>query len=573
MKKIVNTAVLVAFKYDLGAAKKLPKKKDKGINDGEQHTFPLFALTLIDENFQYMLPCCELDGESDMKEQLISSFYDTAELGGNAITAQNLKQVGVYSINHKDDLEIVNAFMVFLKGTPPLEKKGEDKTPKWLNVETIIPLHGNQNEVFSDAQDKLLEYLLDPSDDMPIDEDTRGTIIKEYFPGNTDTTRPWVRSLQKGGIKIHEYLHPGVAIDLVIFGYRDTSADRRGKKTSSTEQDELSVLLTYRKKDGALEDDPWADTWSLPGTFLRVKNTAGYPDLETVREAATRVAKEKTGIDVNPEDVFYDIKPFVHTSRMGGKLRDGSPVITLPVFIPVEYQQIQGKSSLTTSDCRWFAIKRELWTENDVEGRPAPIALRGGKDGPLKLNKEGKLEKVNDVMDDNASVEVWRPEDWRPGEPESLRSPEEIGLPAADVYILDDQLVVKFYQSIVRPYRPVQDKTYDDKPALPEGAKLMTADHANIVISALQAASESLSRTLHIVSKLLNGGSFKPVKIIRMLSTWWFPWTFSRSNMDKKLKSNSLIKPVPEDGKQRCGNYTFASDAEIDRIMRDIKPL
>lgn len=556
MKDIKNTGALAVVTYNKEAA---------------EGVVPFTIATLINENGSFELPHCAINGEKDVKEQLLDSFNSIVEIDGQAtIKKEQFKPIGSYSLNNENSLEIVNAFMVFVDGKPAIRRKEGDKTPVWMSIDAFEhqPLLGNHNDIVNDLQKILLEAALTPSSEISLGEETMKAIIGKYFPKEKETIRPWVKRLQSCGIKVHEFVHPGVAIDLVIFGY---------KRTKTGNQDELSVLLTYRKEDESLGDgikDPWAGTWSLPGTFLREKEVTDqkgrkYPAVETVREAAVRVAKEKTGIILSESDVFYDIKPFVHHSRMGGVLRDGSPVITLPVFIPIEYTRVNEEiSTLTTTGCKWFPIKRELWTVNKANGGPDPIALRGGEKGPQKPKGDGTYEEVTDVMDDNTSVEVWRPEDTA-----NLRSPEEIGLPAADAYILDDQLVIKFYQSVIRPYRPIQDRYYDDNPSLPEGATLMTADHANIIISALQDVSESVPKTLHIVSKLLHGGAFKPIKIIRMLGTWWFPWSFSRSNMHKKLVGDGLIIPVPETGKSRIGNYMFVGDNEIDQIMRKVKPI
>lgn len=556
MKSVNNIAVLATIAYN---------------KDATEESVPFTIVTLINENGSFELPYCIINGESDIKEQLLLSFYHIVDVDiKERITPEQLITVGSYSVEKDNCIEIVNAFMTFFDSKPSVRRKEGDKTPVWMSIDAFDHqrLHGNHNKIINDVQAKLLETAISPHNKQSFGEETKKEIINKYFPKDKQTILPWIKRLQGCGLNIHEFIHPGVAIDLVIFGY---------KKTMTGNNDELSVLLTYRKRDESLPEnvkDPWANTWSLPGTFLHEteaydQNGNKYPGLETVREAAVRVAKEKTGIDIQPEDVIYNIKPFVHHSRMGGVLRDGSPVITLPVFIPIEYTKVnESISSLTTSGCRWFPIKRELWTVNDVEGGPVPVAIRGGKDGPQKIKDDGSLEEVTDVMDDNAPIELWRTKDMK-----SLRSPEEIGLPAADVYIRDGQLVIKFYQKIIRPYRPVQDMYYDDNPSIPEGAELMTADHANIIIAALQEVSQSVVKTLHIVSKLLHGNTFKPINIIRMFGTWWFPWSFSRSNMHKKLVTNGFILPVPEDGKSRNGNYYVVNDEEIDRIMLDIKPL
>ena len=556
MKDIKNTAVLAVVTYN---------------NELPESTIPFTVATLINENGSFELPHCTVNGDKDIREQLLDSFTKIAEIEGVAINPDQFRSVGSYSIEHDDVLEVENAFVIFVDSKPAIRRIGGEKTPVWMNIDAFEhqPLYGNHNDIINDVKNELLESALAPSGNLPIGEETKTAIINQYFPKSAEERRPWVKRLQASGFNVHEYLHPGVAIDLVIFGY---------KKAEKGRKDELSVLLTYRKKDERLsekETDRWAGTWSLPGTFLlekKVKDAAGndYPGLETVREAAVRIAKEKTGIDILPEDVLYDVKPFVHYSRMGWALRDGSPVITLPVFIPVEYTEVNGKlSTLTTSECKWFPIKRVLWTvDREIEGGMKKIALRGGDDGPKKLNSDGSFVSVSDVTDDITTIDTWKAEDAP-----FLRSPEEVGLPAADAYIRDGQLIIDYYHSVVRPHWPKQDTNYNEHPDVAEGEELMTADHASIIISALQELSGNTRRTLHIVSKLLSGGTFAPAEIKRMLETWFFPWAFSRSNMQKKLRdTNKLIREVADEGKSRSWSYKFVNAEEIDSALLDNKP-
>lgn len=564
MKEIKNTAVLAAVTSYVA-----PKKDKKDKND-----FVILVSTLIDENGTFELPCFTIDGECDLKQKLLDSFYHIIEIdNGVIITPEQLITVGSYSVEHDDYLEVINAFMVFIDGKPAIKPRGGYTPPLWMNIERLEqePLYGGHNEIVNDIRKRLLEVSLLPSSESVAGEKTKQSIITKYFEKEKDMICPWVNRLQSCGIHIHEYLHPGVAIDLVIFGYKKAEKGRR---------DELSVLLTYRE---AKEKDHW-EGWSLPGTFLLEKtvedpNGNRYPGLETVREAAVRIAKEKTGIQISPEDVLYEIKPFVHHSRMGGELRDGSPVITLPVFVPIEYSDVNGSlSTLTTRECKWFPIKRRLWSVNkEVPGGVKKIALRGGEDGPQKLNKDGSITTISDVTDDITAIETWKNDDFGN---DGLLSPEEIGLPAADAYLRDEQLLIDYYQTVIRPHKPIQDRYYDKefcKMTSEDGIQLMIADHANIIISALQEIAGNTRRTLHIVSKLLSGGTFAPAEIKRMLETWFFPWAFSRSNMQKKLRdTNKLIKEVADEkageGKSRSWSYKFVDADEIDRCLLDSKP-
>lgn len=561
MKDIKNTVVLAAVTYNGNTA---------------EGAIPFTLITLVNESGLFELPYCYIKEEGDMREQLLDSFYQHVEVDKTTlIEYEQLKSIGAYSIESDSHLEIVNAFMVILDGKPLIRKKDGDKTPVWMNLDFLEhqTLFGNHNRIISDLQEKLLEKALNLSADVSMGEETKQAIVNKYFPKEKELRQPWIKRLQKCGLNIYEFVHPGVAIDLVIFGYKKAEKGRR---------DELSVLLTRRKKDDNLsqnENDIWADTWSLPGTFLRKEvatNPQGkeYPGLETVRKAAKRVAKEKAGIEIGLDDVLYDLKPLVHHSRMGWALRDGSPVITLPVFLPIAYSEVDTTlSTATTSECRWFPIRRRLWTvDKELEGGVAKVALRGGVDGPQRLNEDGTFSPVTDVMDDITTIAMWRPEDIP-----FLRSPEEVGLPAADAYIQAGQFVIDYYQTIIRPHTPLQDKNYDKNSTLPKDIELLTADHANIIISALHEISGNTKRTLHIVSKLLSGGIFAPAEIKRVLETWFFPWAFSRSNMQKKLRdTNRLIQEMPDEkrgtGKSRSWSYRFVGADEIDAALLDNKP-
>jgi 8-oxo-dGTP diphosphatase len=68
---------------------------------------------------------------------------------------------------------------------------------------------------------------------------------------------------------------PSVTIDNVIFGYQ---------------HNQVSLLLLNRK------EEPFANTWTLPGGFLRVN------EFETFEQAAKRILMDKTGI----ADVFLE---------------------------------------------------------------------------------------------------------------------------------------------------------------------------------------------------------------------------------------------------------------------------
>lgn len=556
MKEVKNVAVLFAVTFNSNA------------NEGAA---PCNVVTLVNESGLFELPSCSICGEGEMRAQLLDSFHNAVDLESHErFSPEQLIQLGSYSVEHETNMEIISAFMVFIDGQPKIRTINGGKTPGWMSIDALKhqPLFDNSNVVIEDVRKKLLEAGLTPVGEFQMSEGTKKAIVQKYLPKEGEDKAPWIQLLQKNGFRIHKYLHPGVAIDPVIFGY---------KKAEHGKRDELSILLTWRKRDESLpegKDDKWANTWSLPGTFLlekEVKTPNGdkYPGLETVREAAVRIVKEKAGIEIKENDEIFDLKPLVHHSRMGWELRDGTPVITLPVFIPIEYSEVDSTAStVTTNRCQWFPIRRMLWTDNGE----SKVALRGGRSSQ-KIDNDGKIKDIPDSSDDTTTIAKWGVQDIQ-----YLRSPEEVGLPVADAYIRDGQLFIDYYHENTCKHIPIQDMT-DDKKFVAEredeGVYLLTADHANIIISALHEISQNPRRTLHIVSRLLEGGAFAPSEIKRMLETWFFPWIFSRSNMQKKLQETiKLIKKEETTaGKgERSWSYTFASEKEIDEALLHSKP-
>ena len=590
MKVIENNAVLAVVTYNKDAAKEV-KDKDKA------NEVTITVATLLNANSSFELPYFLINGESDLRYQLLESFYRLVDIvGKDCITPEQLHSIGSYSITNGESTEIVSVFLAFVDGKPSIQCKDGDKTAVWMSIDAFehLPLYGNHNVIINDIRKHLLEMAMTPSGGLSLGEETKRAIISKYCPKPKDNEtkhpwHPWIKRLQGCGFNIYDNLHPGVAIDVVIFGY---------KKAEKGRHDELSVLLTYRKEDPNIDEgdiDEWAGTWSLPGTFLKEKMVEvpkdegeDSPDIikdkeghrmfrcvETIREAVKRVACQKTGIEIKDDEELYYLRPLVHYSRMKWRHRDGSTVITLPVFIPIEYTEVNGKlSSLTTSECKWFPIKRKLWTINKEDGEGIKKEVIRGGDCPMKQNDDGLYVNItDDSVDENSTIETWKLKDW---EDNNLRSPEEVGLPAADVYIQDNQLIIDYYKEVSRPYKPIQDKNYI-RGFKPEGKELLTADHANIIISALQEISSNTKRTLHIVSKLLDGGIFAPAEIKRMLETWFFPWIFSRSNMQKKLRdTNKFIKEVSDKtsgSKNRSWSYVFADVDTIDKELLKNKPI
>lgn len=594
MKDTENTAVLVAI---------------SSTTENDTSRFSAFSLfNNTDDLFEF--PYCNIDGHINIEAQLLSTLYSIAEFKGvAAITPNQLKACGSYSIEHENHLEVINAYMVLLDGEPQIIEKGSGMNPNWREFNKLdnLPFFGNHKIIFEDIKKQLLETALSPTTDSLFGEETAKAIIRQFFPKdeegkiNRSVMHNWAKRLQNCGrdFNVHEYMHPGIAIDLIILGYTNPDIDNKVKE-------EACILLTKRKKDLELGDsinDIW-EGWSLPGTFLRSKEdpeNKSVLGLETIQEATARVAKEKTGIDIQPDDILHNIKPFVHHSRMNWRWRDGSPVITLPVILPIRHCEIISKETLTTSESKWFPIKRMLWTTNDeVQGGLKKVALRGGDD-PLKI-ENGSVQKVEAYEDDNTGIYKWEKEkcecltnynwgttdnaadshiSYEENSNSILRSPDEIGLHAADVYIKEEKLCIDYYHNIVSPHRPVQDWNYDyvldqngkSYPKLPPaGTELLIADHANIIISALQEISGNDDLALNILYRLLKGVTVRPIEVTKMLELLFFPWSFSQSTMHKKL-TTKLLTPAPSNqGMVRKNAYQFKNEEEFAQFMKKRKP-
>ena len=119
---------------------------------------------------------------------------------------------------------------------------------------------------------------------------------------------------------LRKYPKPSVTVDCVIFGYSN---------------DQISVLLLNRK------EEPFANTWTLPGGFLRLE--------ETFVEAAQRVLSNKTGIN----DVFLE-----QLCSFDAPDRDPrGRVLSVAYFAlvnPAKFEIIAGSAA---NDVQWFDWK------------------------------------------------------------------------------------------------------------------------------------------------------------------------------------------------------------------------
>ena len=115
------------------------------------------------------------------------------------------------------------------------------------------------------------------------------------------------------------YEQPGVTVDLVIFTVND---------------DMLKVMLVKRA------EEPFADSWSLPGGFLKTS--------ESLEDAALRVLREKAGVDNVYVERLY---------TFGDPNRDPrARVITVTYFALIPWKDLVPSPSDKISDLMWTSV-------------------------------------------------------------------------------------------------------------------------------------------------------------------------------------------------------------------------
>ena len=119
--------------------------------------------------------------------------------------------------------------------------------------------------------------------------------------------------------KYHGYEQPAVTVDLVIFTVND---------------DTLKVMLVKRV------EEPFADSWSIPGGFLKVG--------ESLEDAALRVLKEKAGV----ENVYVE-----QLYTFGDPDRDPrARVITVTYFALIPWKDLIQSTSDRVPDLMWSSV-------------------------------------------------------------------------------------------------------------------------------------------------------------------------------------------------------------------------
>jgi 8-oxo-dGTP diphosphatase len=116
-----------------------------------------------------------------------------------------------------------------------------------------------------------------------------------------------------------DFEKPSVTVDNVIFGYHDN---------------QLSVLLLNRR------EEPFANTWTLPGGFLHVDKQ------ETFLDTAQRVLLEKTGI----ADLFLEQLYTFDNPQRDPRGR----VISVAYFALVNPQKFEIIAGAAANDVQWF---------------------------------------------------------------------------------------------------------------------------------------------------------------------------------------------------------------------------
>jgi 8-oxo-dGTP diphosphatase len=127
--------------------------------------------------------------------------------------------------------------------------------------------------------------------------------------------------MKKETESLDNYPKPSVTVDCVIFGYYDN---------------QISVLLLNRK------EEPFANTWTLPGGFLRMD--------ETFEQAAKRVLSDKTGLN----EVFLEQLYSFDTPNRDPRGR----VLSIAYYALVNPTKFNIVAGSAANDVQWFP-----WTQ------------------------------------------------------------------------------------------------------------------------------------------------------------------------------------------------------------------
>ncbi len=138
-----------------------------------------------------------------------------------------------------------------------------------------------------------------------------------------------------------KYFKPSVTVDSIIFTIRDSQSENYRKLPEK----KLEILLVKRAQE------PYKNQWSLPGTFVREK--------ETLEEAVNRSLAEKTNI----KDIYLE-----QLYTWGDPLRDPrTRVISTSYMGLVDSDNIQIKAGKFVEDIDWFDVQLKTLKEENKE--------------------------------------------------------------------------------------------------------------------------------------------------------------------------------------------------------------
>jgi 8-oxo-dGTP diphosphatase len=115
----------------------------------------------------------------------------------------------------------------------------------------------------------------------------------------------------------NSYQNPSLAIDLVVFGYRD------GK---------LSILLLNRK------EEPFINQWTLPGAFLKME--------ERLLDTCSRILRSKLGLDTFYLEQLYSFDALDRDPR--------GRVLSISYFALINPDSYKTTAGTMANDVQWF---------------------------------------------------------------------------------------------------------------------------------------------------------------------------------------------------------------------------
>jgi 8-oxo-dGTP diphosphatase len=119
----------------------------------------------------------------------------------------------------------------------------------------------------------------------------------------------------------HNYQNPALAIDLVVFGYREN---------------ELSVLLLNRK------EEPYMGGWVLPGAFVRME--------ERFTDVCSRTLRTKLGMDELYLEQLYSFDEPGRDPR--------GRVISISYYALINPTRVQVSGGTMANDVQWFPVRK-----------------------------------------------------------------------------------------------------------------------------------------------------------------------------------------------------------------------